>query len=140
MTSLPLTSRHYAYFRITGPGTHAEITALLGFKPSQAWDVGDISPVSGRAREFMSWSMGSGLDDTHPLVEHVGTLLMFLSTKAESLRTLWVDFDLTLQCVGYFPHGGHGVHFTREQVRQAARLGIALDLDFYDVDNHGHER
>jgi hypothetical protein len=31
------------------------------------------------------------------------------------------------------------MHFNREQVRQAAQLGLAFDLDFYFTDDHGHD-
>ncbi len=66
---------------------------------------------------------------------------LFLSphTKAEALRKLWVEFDLTLQCVGHFPPSGHGMHFSREQILQAAQLGLASDLDLYNQDDYGHE-
>ena len=87
----------------------------------------------------MSWRMSSGLDDTSLLAEHIAALLHRLLPKASDIRKLWVDYDLTLQCVGYFPPSGHGMHFDREQVRQAAQLGLALDLDFYYVDDHEHE-
>jgi hypothetical protein len=139
MTSPPLTTREFAYFHVTGPGTHEDVTALLGLRPSEAWNVGDTNPRNGMLRKSMSWRMSSGLDDTSPLTEHIAALLLWLLPKASDLRQLWVEHDLTLQCVGYFPPSGHGMHFDREQVRKAAQLGLALDLDFYYVDDHEHE-
>lgn len=89
----------------------------------------------------MSWRLCSGLDDMRPLDEHIKHLFLLLKmkNKAEKLRQLWVEYDLTLQCVGYFAPSGHGVHFSRETIRQAAQLGLAFDLDFYYMDDHGHE-
>jgi hypothetical protein len=139
MPSSPLTDRQYAYFHISGPGTHEEVTELLGFRPSEAWNIGDVNPRNGQPRRSMSWRMSSGLDDKQPLDEHVKSLFLCLSTRAVALRSLWVEHDLTLQCVGYFKPSGHGFHFTREQVRQAAQLGVALDFDFYFLDDYGHE-
>jgi hypothetical protein len=139
MSSPPLTDRQYAYFHISGPGSHEEITSALGMNPSKAWNVGDINPRNGQPRKFMSWRISSGLDDKHRLEEHVENLLLFLGPKAAQLRDLWVEYDLTLQCVGYFPPSGHGTHFSREQIRQAAQLGLSFDLDFYYLDNNGHE-
>jgi len=139
MTSPPLTNREYAYFHISGQGTHEAISELLGLKASESWNAGDLSPQNGRPCKFMRWILSSDLDDTHPMSEHIEALLLVLNTRADALRKLWVDFDLTLQCVGYFPPSGHGFHLDREQIRQAARLGLALDLDFYYVDDHGHE-
>ncbi|WP_374087913.1 DUF4279 domain-containing protein [Methylomicrobium lacus] len=138
MTSPPLTNREYAYFHISGPGTHEHVTEILGLKPSEAWNVGDINSHNGKPRKFMSWRLSSGLDDTRPLDMHVQNLFLYLNTKADVLRLLWLDYDLTLQCVGYFPASGHGMHFNREHIRQAAQLGLAFDLDFYYVDDYEH--
>lgn len=139
MTSPPLTCREYAYFHITGPGSHESITKALGLRPTEAWNVGDVNPRNGKPRSFMSWRLSSGLDNTEPLDQHIKSLFMSLCLKADELRTLWVDYDLSLQCVGYFPCSGHGAHFDREQVRQAAQLGLSIDLDFFYVDDHEHD-
>lgn len=133
-----LTTREYAYFHISGPGTHEKVTEILGIKPSEAWNVGDANPQSGKPCKFMSWRLSSGLDDTQPLDLHLQSLFLHLHRKVESLRLLWLEYELTLQCVGYFPPSGHGMHFNREQIRQAAQLGMAFDLDFYYVDDHEH--
>lgn len=87
----------------------------------------------------MSWRLSSGLEDTQPLDQHIGNLFLFLGAKADELRTLWVEYDLMLQCVGYFPASGHGLHFNREQIRKAAQLGLSFDLDFYYVDDYEHD-
>ncbi len=87
----------------------------------------------------MAWCLNSGLDDKQPLDEHIKQLFLALRPRAEALHQLWVEYDLTLQCVGYFPPSGHGMYFDREQIRQAAQLGLAFGLDFYYVDNFGHD-
>lgn len=138
MPTHPLTVREYAYLAITGSGTHEAVTETLGLRPSDAWNVGDTHPRNGRPRRHMRWELSSGLDDTHPLTQHIEHLLWHLKAKAEALRQLWLDYDLTLVCVGYFPQTGHGLHFDREQIRQAAMLGLAFDLDFYYVDDNAN--
>lgn len=139
MSERSLTPREFVYLRITGPGGHAAITERLGFPPSEAWDVGDVHPKSGKPRRFMCWQLRSGLDDTHSVDEHLRSLLAGLRLKAAELRELWVDYDLTLQCVGYYPpSAGSGMHFDREVVRQAAQLGLAIDCDHYFIDDHDH--
>lgn len=139
MTVPPLTTREYAYLHITGTGTHENVTEVLGIQPSEAWNIGDTNNRNGKPRKFMSWRLNSGLDDTQPLEHHIESLFLSLRTKADALRVLWVDYELTLQCVGYFPPSGHGAHFNRDQIRHAAQLGLAFDLDFYYIDDHDHE-
>ncbi|MFZ2726744.1 MAG: DUF4279 domain-containing protein [Methylococcaceae bacterium] len=138
MTSPPLTNRQYAYFHVSGHGTHEDITKILEIKPSESWNIGDINPRNNKPFKFMSWRLSSGLDDTQPIEMHIQYLFSRLHTKADALRKLWLDYDLVLQCVGYFPPSGHGIHFDREQIRQAAQLGLSFDLDFYYVDDYEH--
>lgn len=63
-------------------------------------------------------------------------MFLILHPKPDVLRQLWIEYDLTLHCVGYFPTSGHGILFTREQIREAAQLGLAFDLDFYYIDDY----
>ena len=140
MSAPQLTGREYAYIKISGPGRHETITERLGVKPTEAWNVGDTNDKNGLPRKIMAWRFRSGLDDTHPLEQHIESLLLWFGTKAEAARGLWVDYDLTLQCVGYYPASrGSGMHFNREIIRQAAQLGLAIDCDHYFVEDHGHE-
>jgi hypothetical protein len=127
----PLTSREYAYFSVSGPSTHEEVTAKLRLKPTDAWNAGDINPKNGRAYPSMLWRLRSGFDDTKPLSQHIDTLLLLLGTRLEELRSLALEHDLTIQCVGYYTPSGHGAHLNREVVRQAARLGCSFDFDFH---------
>ena len=117
MTSV-LTRREYAYVSISGPGTHEAVTAALQLRPSEAWNAGDKNPRNGKPRRGMVWRLSSDLD----------------GTRESELRKLWVDYELTLQCVGYYPSWTHGVHFDRDVVRHAAGLGFAIDLDCYFVE------
>jgi len=139
MTSPPLTDREYAYFSVSGPGTHESVTDIIGLQPSQAWNAGDRSEQTGRVQKAMHWRLNSGFDDTVPLERHIDSLLLFLLPREEQLRKLWLDYDLVIQCVGHYLPSGHGVHLNREVVRQAARLGLAFDLDFYYQDDHDHD-
>jgi len=132
MPSPPLTRREYAYFSATGDGSPDIITRVLG-EPSQSWAVGDPGP--GGPRKFMRWKLESGLDDTEPLEKHIESLLAILEPKSSALQHLMPSYHLTLQCVGYYPASGHGAHFDRDAVRRVASLGLAIDLDFYYVDD-----
>ncbi len=136
MTSPPLTNREYAYFRVTGPGRHEVVSEKLSFPPSEAWSEGDARPRGG-AYQFMRWTLDSGYDDKEPLERHVESLLAILATRTQALRDLAADYDLTIQCIGYYPPSGHGAHISRDAVRTAAQLCVAFDFDFYYVDSHG---
>jgi hypothetical protein len=69
----------------------------------------------------MRWRLDSGLADTEPLERHVESLLLLLPVHALALRELAIDYDLTIQCVGYYPSSGHGAHLSRNLIRSAAQ-------------------
>ena len=139
MASPPITNRVYAYFSVTGKGSYTPVSEALDLKCTNAWAEGDISPKTGKPHRFMRWSLESGLDDTHSLNDHVEKLLSMLSPFEEELRHLSMSYQLTLQCVGYFHPSGHGVHFSKEVIAQAANLSLCIDADFYYIDDHGHD-
>jgi hypothetical protein len=135
-----LTDREYAYFVVTGPGRHEDVTKALDLRPSEAWNAGDINPQNGKPRRSMKWILKSDLDDTRALREHIDAIFAVIATRSNELRALWVEYDLVIQCVGYFPSWTHGADLDREIVRQAAQLGVAFDFDFYFVGREATER
>ncbi len=139
MASPPLTNREYAYFRITGKGSHSKITKVLGLEPTNKWSEGDINPRNKFPRKFMNWNLESGLDDTHPIEEHIKKLFSVLEPLETLLLELGKEYELYIQCVGYFPASGHGIHIDREMIKKACMLGLAFDLDFYYVSDYGHD-
>ena len=139
MTSPPLTTREYAYFKIVGKGDHSVVTQKLGIEPTNEWSEGDLNPRNNMPRKFMHWQFESGFDDTHPIEEHLNKLFAVLEPLKSSLLELNQNYDLYLQCVGYFPPSGHGIHLDHQMVVKAAELGLAFDLDFYYVSDHGHD-
>jgi hypothetical protein len=138
MSSPPLTNREYAYFSVAGPGSHTEISRRLGMQPSEAWSEGDPRR-SGGEYPCARWRLDSGLPDTEPLSRHIDALLVRLDCIPGAVRSLAPDYTLTIQCVGYYPASGHGAHIDASSIKMAAHLGLEFDLDFYYVDDHGHD-
>jgi hypothetical protein len=141
MTSPPMTNREYAYLAITGGGSHQEITKIIGIEPSLAWNVGDKSEATGKVQKFMRWRKDSGLDDTEPVDKHIENILtLFVSRKQKEIQELFFKgYDVYIACAGWYPASGHGVHLSREIIREAGKANISIDLDFYYVDSEGHD-
>ncbi|QTD46599.1 DUF4279 domain-containing protein [Ottowia testudinis] len=132
----PLTAREYAYLLIVGPGKHERITEILGIQPSDACNADETNWKTGRPCKRMFWKWKSGLDDTRPMQEHIEAILRWFHLKGDAVRELWVDYDLILECVGHYPAStGPGIYFNREIIRQVAQLGLAIDCDFYFVED-----
>jgi hypothetical protein len=138
MTLEQLTNREYAYLNVRGVGRHETVTELVGRAPSEAHSEDEINPATGKAYGAMSWRLNSGLDDKQPLSRHVDEVLLWLTRFPGNARRLAEDYELTLHCVGWYPGSGHGAHLTREHTRVLGQLGVAIDLDFYFLDDHGH--
>lgn len=140
MSSPPLTTREYAYLSITGIGTHQEITEVLGIEPSMAWNAGDINERNGKAQKSLHWKKSSGLDDRENLESHLDAIFFTLTNKHKAIQELFFKgYEPYIQCVGYYPDAGHGTHLSREIVRKAGQLNLAIDLDFYQVSANGHD-
>lgn len=140
MASPPLTTREYAYLSITGEGTHQEITEILGIEPSLAWNPGDRSEQTGRVQKFMRWRKDSGLDDTKPVEDHIESIFFIIGQKHKEIQELFFKgYDVGIQCAGYYPPSGHGTHISREIIREAGKLNLSIDLDFYYLDSNGHD-
>ena len=140
MSSPPLTTREFAYLAVIGDGTHQEVTEILGIEPSLAWNVGEPSEHTGRIQKRMLWQKNSGLDDKEELSKHIEALFFILGQKHKEIKELFFrGYDPFIQCVGHYPESGHGTHLSRDIVRQAGQLNLAVDLDFYQVGAHGHD-
>ena len=87
----------------------------------------------------MRWRLNSGLDDTSPLEQHIQALLLTLNSRTHQIRSLIPDYQCTIQCVGYYAASGHGAHISPEFIKTAAHIGIGFDLDFYFIDDLGHD-
>ena len=139
MASPPLTNREYAYFTVRGKGSHLFVSKKLGVESTNEWSEGDINPHNNRSRRFMAWNLESGLDDTHPIEEHIEKILILIEPLKDKLDELTQGYDLTIQCVGYFAGTGHGLHLNRETIKRISGLSVAIDYDYYFIDDHGHD-
>ena len=140
MSSPPLTNREYAYLCVVGNGTHEEVTKILGIQPSQAWNPGEKSDQTGRIQKFMRWRKDSYLEDTEPIEKHLDSIFQLLHGKHKEVQELFFKgYDAYIQCVGYYPPSGHGTHLTRDIIREAGKMNLAIDLDYYYIDSNGHD-
>jgi len=139
VASPPLTNREYAYLAVNGKGDSQLVTSILKIDPTNQWSEGEINPRNNKPRKFMCWNLTSGLDDTHAIEEHIGKLLEIIEPLKEELATLNKNYKVFIQCVGYFPPSGHGLHIDHKLIEKLYRLSLALDYDFYFVDDYGHD-
>ena len=138
MASPPLTNREYAYFRVTGKGSHDFFSKTIGIEATNKWSEGDINPRNNQPQKYMNWNLESGLDDTHPIEDHISALFLILEPLQSILTSLSNDYNLCIQCVGYFPASGHGIHLDKSIIYKASNLGLSFDYDFYYLDDYNH--
>ena len=139
MTSPPLTTREYAYFSVKGEGNSQFVTSVLKIEPTNQWSQGEINPRNNRPRKFMGWNLESGLDDTHPIEEHIEKLFEILEPLKNELAELSKSHEVYIQCAGYFPQSGHGLNVSRSLISKLHMLSLSLDYDFYFVEDYGHD-
>lgn len=66
-------------------------------------------------------------------------LFCILEPVTTKIFELSQSHDVYIVCVGYYPPSGHGVHLDKHTIQKVAKLGAAFDLDFYYVDDYGHD-
>jgi len=87
----------------------------------------------------MSWNLESGLDDTHPIEKHIERLLEILEPLENELAKLSKNYEVYIQCVGYFPASSYGLSVSKNLIEKLHRLSLSLDYDFYFVEDYGHD-
>ncbi len=124
----------YGYFYVecgdVDPGT---VTALLGITPSEVYRKGDPHPhLKDRYRSGGGWKLLSPLpQDSYFLNEHLEALVDLLLPVAEKIRTMPVDFERGINCVGYYTRENPGFHLSRELQRKLVQLDLEIDFDEY---------
>lgn len=123
-----------AHYLLTGfDADPAEITASLGIAPTKTWRAGDpFDSRSGLRRRRNGWVLGSDLEDSRDLEEHVQSVLRkFQATWPEAVR-LSEQYDAEIQCVIYcYGREVPSIHFDKETVVRVAELGAGIDVDLY---------
>ena len=111
----------------------AELTRELG-KPTRSHDAGD--PVTRRRpdapkRDRALWLLGSGVEQTAPLDQHIAAVLDFVDAHREGLDAIRDQCEIDIFC-GIFSGGGQG-GFTLEPdlSRRIAQAGLAVIFDIY---------
>lgn len=114
--------------------TCGSISELLQTKPSFSADRGD--PVSrivkdSAARDLSTWILESGVGSTHPLEEHLSSLVDFIDAHADALRDLSDDCALEIVC-GFASGSGQGGFVVGHDVMQKlAAVGIDIVMHLY---------
>ena len=122
----------YAYVLVSGYGDYREITDRLKMEPWKAWNAGDKKPKGGEYPRT-EWAFQSGLAKTEELTKHIDILLTLLEQRSYVIKDLQPDWEIHINCVGYYRSSQHGLHINKDIVKRAAYLGIEFDFDLYYV-------
>lgn len=121
----------YAYFQIRGSFDPAEITRKVGVTPSSSTKEGEAGQYAATVK-CSHWELRSRLENTVPLERHVRDVLDQLDVNKPVFKQLSVEFNGTIELVGYFRECEPGVHFEREVVERLAQYALSIDCDFYN--------
>ncbi|WP_158969222.1 DUF4279 domain-containing protein [Chachezhania sediminis] len=130
----PTLDRQYAYFRVTGLFDPADVTKAIGIEPTEAWAVDDKYSRNGRSfsRHSSKWTLGSGLDDTRLLDDHLEALLFRLERRYSGVLQASTLGHLQFVCVSYSYQS-----FSWELDFRHQQRATALHIGFW-IDSYGH--
>ena len=119
-----------AYIRITGKKNYEIVSSELGIKPTSYWNVGD-KRRDGSEYEFSNWSYEDTKFENESIEISIANILNFIESKELNFQSLYPEFDVTIQCVGYHEKISPGFHLSKEIIAKFALLGVSVDFDLY---------
>jgi hypothetical protein len=128
----------HAYFLLTGVDLNPEeITAKLGITPTKTFLKGDrVHPKGTRTHAVSGWKLGSKLDESAYLEDHINSVLEQLQVNWQVVNELCRRYTPSINCVMYHhyePDGdpGTGMHFDKAILDQIHQLNAEIDFDLY---------
>lgn len=122
----------YAYFWVRGFDCPPEaISERLGILPSEVTLKGELLR-GGRVRETSYWSVLSPLARGNEFLDsHIDALLEILEPVAVKIRAIQNEYEVGINCVGYFYSSNPGFHLSREVIGRLSALKLSVDFDLY---------
>jgi hypothetical protein len=124
-------NQYYAYFTVTGDFDPADITAVMGVEPTEAWEKGDLNERTRYERKFSRWSLFSRLPRSASMESHVLDVVEQLKPLSNAVLQLTSQFEAGIPVVGFFHEDYPGMHFEPKLLSDVGALSLSLDFDFY---------
>jgi len=122
----------YAYFWVSGfENPHSEISDLLGLAPTKAWQRGEQREYIPKQKES-GWEFHSPLQKNEIFMDaHISALLEILEPKKIEIAKLQNEYEIGINCVGYFRCTNPGFHLDSQLIKKCAELNLSIDFDLY---------
>ena len=124
----------YAYFWVSDFDCEPEeISSILGLQPTRILKKGAlISEKSTKRRNFNSWEYNSILPRTEVFQDsHIKNILEVIYQKKHEILKLGTEYEVGINCVGYYSNVNPGFHISAELITQCAELNLSIDFDLY---------
>jgi len=130
----------YTYFRVKGDQLPLDdITSCMGIVPTESWQRGDPGKFNP-SRPDAGWCLYGPLPRSElSLDRHIDALLALLDDRSSVILDLGQQFEVWVQCVGYYSSSSPGFHLSRHTVQRIAKLGLPIDVDLYFHEYRGDE-
>src|SRR6516225_677571 len=124
-------NEQYAYFTVAGDFDPAEISSVVGLRPTESWRKGDLNPKTQYERKFSRWLFYSRLDRQRSLEDHTADVLEQMRVNRGAFCEASARYGGVMQLVAYFKTNYPGGSFGRELVNGLAKFSLGVDFDFY---------
>jgi hypothetical protein len=116
--------------------THQQVTELLGVQPTEAYNVGDHVPLSGRRVRLTRrtvWLLSSEVTvSSKDTRAHLDWLLDQVAQAQQSLFDLQFHHEVKMSvCCVWWSAGGGGPTLWPEQMKRLAELNLECSFDIY---------
>jgi hypothetical protein len=80
----------------------AEISSVVGLRPTESWRKGDLNPKTQYERKFSRWSLYSRLDRQRSLEDHMADVLEQMRVNRVAFCEASARYGGVMQLVAYF--------------------------------------
>lgn len=124
-------SETYAYFWVRGFEQPSEISERLGLLPSNAWQKGEPGKY-GQKMNNSGWEFRSPLPKDEVFLDaHISALINVLESKKGEIGALQRQYEVGINCVGYYKIANPGFHLDSTLIKKCADLNLSIDFDLY---------
>lgn len=103
---------------------------IIGLKVDKSWRIGDFRGKTKIQERMNGVVIGSRLDKSEELENHILDLFNRISGHEKSIKALSSDNSVELSCAVY-AEVVPALYFEKEVIRKISEIGASFDIDLY---------
>jgi len=109
----------------------AQLTEIVGIRPTRVWKIGDVNPKSGVAYRSSGWMLDAPSGSGDDLDTRTRWLLDRAAAEIHQLERVTKSWSVKLYCSVYTSGDRPPLFLSAPTVQRLASVGAAIDVDLF---------